>query len=323
MNSLHQKIIDISNPVIFYELLSPANHKKSSLDAYIDCSVDLLMSTPISIDAVNIPEVRDEDHNSTARTEIYIPKVDPGTFAKSLEEASYNHINVVINRGTVHASMEKQKKWLGTVLAHDINTLVLVGGSSSKIKYPGPSVLEMGHYIEKHYKEKIFCGGIAIQTRRCHEKEKDEPFRIYTKSLHGINFFTTQIIYDPISIKLFLRDYANVCAAYKSAPKRIVLSFAPVSTKKDLEFLRWLGVVIPKTMEQELFKADIGIGWRSIKIAAHILQDILFFMQEARIMVPLGINIEHITCHNFELSLQFINRLGKIYYDYMHVKSEG
>ncbi len=81
--------------------------------------------------------------------------------------------------------------------------------------------------------------------------------------------------------------------------------------------MRWLGVSIPQKIEQELFKADIGIGWRSIRMAVNILQELLVYMHEEQINVPLGLNIEHITRHNFELSLEFINRLGKIYLDYM------
>jgi len=324
MKNLRDKIFDYRNPVIFYELLLPANNEAANLDAYIECAIDLLTSTPIQIDAVNIPEIREEDHESSKRTQKYVPKMDPWVFAKMLEKASYNHIEVILNHCTVYEPWEVQKQWIkAAITQHNIGVLILVGGSSSKTQYPGPSVLETGHYLKTHYQQEFLFGGITIQTRRYHDQEKDEPFRLYTKSLHGLDFFTSQIIYEPISIKLLLRDYAQVCKEQGVAPKRIFLSFAPVSKRKDLEFLRWLGVAVPKAIEQELFKADIGIGWRSIKIAVNILQEILHFMSEENIQVPIGLNIEHITRHNFELSLELIERLGKLYHNYIRHISAG
>lgn len=318
MKNLRDKIFDYSHPVIFYELLLPVNNEAANLDAYIECAIDLLTSTPIMIDAVNIPEIREEEQGATQRTKLYIPKMDPWVFAKMLEKASYNHIEVILNHCTVYEPWEEQKKWIESALRqHKINALILVGGSSSQTQYPGPSVLEVGKYLQTQYKNEFLCGGITIQTRRYYDQEKDEPFRLYTKSLHGLDFFTSQIIYEPISIKLLLRDYAQVCEERGVAPKRIFLSFAPVTKRKDLEFLRWLGVAVPKTVEMELFKADIGIGWRSIKVAVNILQEILHFMHEENIKVPIGLNIEHITRHNFELSLELIERLGKLYHNFL------
>jgi 5,10-methylenetetrahydrofolate reductase len=318
MKNMRDKMFDYKHPVIFYELLPPEQHDTVNLDAYIECAVDLLTSTPIMIDAVNIPEIREEDHGVSTRSQNYIPKMDPRVFAKMLEKASYNHIEVILNHCTVYEPLKQQKLWLESISKqHQINLLILVGGNSSKSVYPGPSVVEMGKYIKNHYKNDILCGGITIPSRRYHDQVLDEPFRLYTKGLNGIDFFTTQVIYEPISIKLLLRDYWQICQEKDVQAKRIFLSFAPISTHKDLDFLRWLGVSIPKTVEHELFKANIGIGWRSTKVAVQIFQEILNFMIEEQIQVPLGINIEHITRHNFELSLEFIERLGSLYHHYM------
>ena len=314
--------MDYTHPVIFYELLPPNNTETISLDAYIDCAIDLLTTTEIMIDAVNIPEIREDDNNSTKRTQVYMPKMNPWVFANMLEKASYNHLEVILNHCTVYEPWAEQQRWLNTsTQQHNIRNVILVGGSSSQIQYPGPSVLEVGDYIQTHYQQEILCGGITLQTRRFHDQEKDEPFRLLTKSEHGLAFFTSQIIYEPISIKLLLRDYGHLCKERGVAPKRIFLSFAPISTLKDLEFLRWLGVSVPKAVEQELFKANIGIGWRSTKTAINILQEILNFMHKENLNVPLGLNIEHITRHNFELSLEFIERLGKLYKNYVSITS--
>jgi 5,10-methylenetetrahydrofolate reductase len=311
MKSLRHKILDSKQPVIFYELLPPTNNETANLDAYIDCAIDLLTSTAVVIDAVNIPDIRDEEQKSTQACP---PKLDPVVLAKMLVAAAYNRLEVVLNRCTVYEPMAEQLKWLDDArLKHEITNLILVGGASSEVTYPGPSVIEIGKHIQAQLSRELLIGGITIQTRRKHAHEKDEPFRLIAKSQCGFEYFTTQVIYEPVSIKLLLRDYWTLCQEHAVAPKRIFLSFAPISAPRDLEFLRWLGVSIPKTVEQELLKADIGIGWRSAKMATSILQEILHFMDEEKIKIPLGLNIEHITRHNFELSFQFIERLGKIY----------
>lgn len=316
MKTLRDKIMDASMPVIFYELLPPPGEKAANTDAYIDCAIDLLTSTPVNIDGVNIPEIRDESKDEQ-RTDEFVPKMDPRHFAERLEQA-YRNINVVLNHCTVYEDLEEQKAWLLKSSAHqNLGGVILVGGSSSKIQYVGPSVIEMLQYIRSHHARELFCGGITIQTRRAHDAIRDEPHRLLTKSLNGMEFFTSQIIYDPISIKFLLRDYAYACREEGIEPKRIFLSFAPVSSQKDLRFLRWLGVFIPKTVEDELFKAEIGIGWRSLKIATNNLLEILQFMNKEKIQVPLGLNIEHVSRHNFELSFEFVERLGEVYYNHV------
>ncbi|MDX1837229.1 hypothetical protein DIZ81_06755 [Legionella taurinensis] len=316
MKTLRDKIMEASQPVIFYELLPPTGEKAANTDAYIDCAIDLLTSTPVNIDGVNIPEIRDENKGEQ-RTDEFVPKMDPRHFAERLEQA-YRNINVVLNHCTVYEGWEEQKAWLEhSANQTNLRALILVGGSSSKIDYIGPSVIEMLQYIRTHYTKDLFCGGITIQTRRSHDAVRDEPHRLLAKSLNGMEFFTSQIIYDPISMKFLLRDYAYACREEGIEPKRIFLSFAPVSSHKDLHFLRWLGVFIPKTVEDELFKADIGIGWRSLKIATNNLLEILQFMHKEKIQVPLGLNIEHVSRHNFELSLEFVERLGDLYYSHV------
>ncbi|MFI4938678.1 MAG: hypothetical protein ACHQJ6_09285 [Candidatus Berkiellales bacterium] len=313
---LVEKLLDKTQPIIFYELLPPTDHAKpTSLEAYIECAMDLLIDSPVVIDAVNIPDVREEEINGDLDKDKFVPKIPSGYFAKMLEQGSYQHLEVILNHCTVYEPWPEQKKWLKSIHDLAIGSLILVGGSSSKIHYPGPSVIEMADYIQENYHD-ILLGGITIQSRRKSDPMQDEPFRIYTKSLHGLEYFTSQIVYDAVSVKLLLRDYANLCREKGVAPKRIILSFAPISTKKDLEFMRWLGVVVPPSVEEYLFKADMGIGWRSAKVATNLFQDILQFMRDSNIAIPIGLNIEHITRHNFEISIQFLERLGGLYYRY-------
>jgi len=307
--------ISISNcPVILYELIPPIEKIGSeNLIAYANCAVELLESSPVVIDGINIPEIRDEKKDSSIRAEAFFTKSDSREFAQQLQKSSRKHLEFVINHCTVYEEWSAQHGWLReTETSYGIKNLILVGGESSQIRYPGASVNELSLKIKESFPS-FFCGGITIPSRRSDDPQKDELNRLVDKGKNGLEYFTTQVIYEPFQIQQLLKDYDLFCKQTNIKPKRIFLSFAPISAKKDLQFLRWLGVVIPKAVEKMLFEADIGIGWRSMKISKVILQRILTFVLEKNIEVPLGLNIEHISRHNFELSREFISVLGPIY----------
>jgi 5,10-methylenetetrahydrofolate reductase len=209
-----------------------------------------------------------------------------------------------------------------------VENLVLVGGESSQIRYPGPSVLETATWITEYLNRgrwpydssrpaipptDFFLGGITIPTRRKPDPERDEPARLIQKSRRGIQFFTSQVLYEPFSMQRLLRDYAALCQAEGVPPCRVFLSFAPVSSPSDVQFLKWLGVEIPPDVEQELLKGWLGVAWRSIRVAERVLQDILDFVSAEHIAVPLGLNVEHITSRNFEVSAEMIARLVAVF----------
>lgn len=305
---MREKIITAHHPVILYEIIPPAEKAKpENAEAYAQCAVELLNSSPIIIDGINIPDIRDEKRDGISHHREFLTKSDAREFGKSIKMASERPLEIVINRCTVFDPLPVQHQWLKeTIEKYDIHNLVLVGGASSKERYCGPSVVELTEIIHQTY-ESFFCGAIFIPSRT------HEAMRLLEKTLRGTNFFTSQILYEPYLIKDVIKQYWQLCQKKQILPKRIFLSFAPVSSKKDLEFMHWLGVVFPEEVEKMLFEADIGIGWRSMKITKAVLQSILQFMHDENIDVPLGLNIEHISRHNFELSKEFIEELGTIY----------
>jgi len=99
---------------------------------------------------------------------------------------------------------------------------------------------------------------------------------------------------------------------------RIFLSFAPVSTRRDLEFLRWLGVDIPRDLDRFLIGSEQGGAAaaetcleRSINLAQRILMDV--FDNLPPDPPPIGLNIEHITRRNFAPAITMLDRLGNLY----------
>ena len=292
-------------PVVVYEILPP-REKDGTLDSYAEKISSLLSQT--HIDAINIPEVHDENERGE-RPVPNLERAEAREFGRLLQDRV--GIEAVVNRVTVHDELEIQKKWIKeTFYDYDIENIILVGGESSKIKYDGPSVNTTSEYISRDLNTgrfDFFCGGITIPSRSI------ESESLLRKGSNGIEFFTTQVLYDSTKINKMLKYYNNICKQNDVFPRRILLSFAPVSSYKNIEFLKWLGVEISSQTEKRLLDEDSDMTEKSLEIAREILNDVLSNNEKNNIKVPIGLNVEHIMSYNFQHSINMLQELSKIY----------
>ena len=292
-------------PVVVYEILPP-REKDGTLDSYAEKISSLLSQT--HIDAINIPEVHDENERGE-RPVPNLERAEAREFGRLLQDRV--GIEAIVNRVTVHDELEIQKKWIKeTFYDYDIENIILVGGESSKIKYNGPSVNTTSEYITRDLNTgrfDFFCGGISIPSRSI------ESESLLRKGSNGIEFFTTQVLYDSTKINKMLKYYDDICEENNVLPRRILLSFAPVSSNKNIEFLKWLGVEISSHTEKRLLDEDSDMTKKSLEIAREILNDVLSNNEKNNIKVPIGLNVEHIMSYNFQHSINMLQELSKIY----------
>ena len=133
--------------------------------------------------------------------------------------------------GVGSSRLEKEMEWLKKH-TNFIENLITVGGESRKIKYPGPSVNMALKAIKDNSKLNILCGGILSPAEK-------ESLNLIEKSTNGSEFFTTQVLYDSSKI-------IKMISHYKKDVMRILFQgdcycFAPVSSKRILISLKWLG----------------------------------------------------------------------------------
>jgi hypothetical protein len=126
-----------------------------------------------------------------------------------------------------------------------------------------------------------------------------------------MEFFTSQVMFDSNDLVWLIQRLNGVEA-------RIFISFAPVSHRRDLEFLRWLGADIPRDLDGFLLGSAQGATApaatcleRSIDLAQRILMDV--FDNLPPDPPPIGLNIEHINRRNFAPALAMLDRLGNLY----------
>ena len=60
---------------------------------------------------------------------------------------------------------------------------------------------------------------------------------------------------------------------------------------------------------------------RSMEIAVNVLQQTLNYLNENDIVVPIGLNVEHIMSYNFQASIEMLQELSRIYREFC-IKTE-
>ncbi len=305
---IRDKIKKPKRPVVAYEILPP-REKDGTLNSYAKTISSLLSQT--HIDAINIPEVREEEGRGI-RPVSNQNRGEPREFGRLLQDIV--GIEAIINRVVVHEPYESQIKWFKeTHKKYEIENMIIVGGESSKVKYIGPSVNKVLEAVSYRYNSNagdIFCGGIAIPSR------ENESKNLIKKSTHGSEFFTTQVLCDSKNIIKMLDRYQVRCDNLNTFPRRVLLSFAPVSSIKNIEFIKWLGVEIPKDTERYLMGRPGSMMERSLDIAVEVLNQILNHIIKKKLKVPIGLNVEHIMSYNFQSSIEMLQELSRIYREF-------
>jgi 5,10-methylenetetrahydrofolate reductase len=302
---LRNKILNSQLPVVVYEIIPP-RIVDGTIESYSEKISSLLSQT--HIDAINIPEIHAEESRGKRPVGDRV-RAEPREFGRLIQESV--GIEAIVNRVCVHGGFEQQEEWFRSTLDEfGIENFVIVGGESSEINYPGPNVIESAKMLREitlEDKTEIFLGGICLPSR------KNESERMLRKSQNGVEFFTTQVIYDSEDVSKMIGHYERACENSGVSPKRILLSFAPISTKKNLDFLKWLGVEIPEPTEKYIFEEPGEINNRSIEVSTKILDEIIQHINEHEIMVPIGLNIEHIMTYNFQHSVDLLQKMSMKY----------
>jgi 5,10-methylenetetrahydrofolate reductase len=289
--TLRDKILDPASPVIFFEQVPPAADKPDALETTL-AQVAKLRTLA---DAINVPEILDESRGGE-RTHRFVPRLEPRRLGARMRAELGTE--VVVNHIVVHD--REPLRWVReTVEQAQIQHVILVGGESSQLAYPGPSVREAAEQVRAAGLP-VCLGGITIPSRN------QEPERIRAKAAAGLEFFTSQMLFDANDIVWLIQRLNGLEA-------RVFLSFAPVSHPGDLKFLRWLGADLPADLDRYLLagsEAETCFA-RSLDLAQRILMDV--FDNLPPDPPPIGLNIEHINQRNYQAAGRMLEQLGALY----------
>ena len=118
------------------------------------------------------------------------------------------------------------------------------------------------------------------------------------KQKAGAEWFISQAVYDPEPTIRLLKDYAASCREQGIVPRKVILTFAPVSRPKTMNFIKWLGVRVPAETENQILTAEQPVE-ESVKLLCNMLTQIL--QECSGIGVPLGISCESVSIYKKEI----------------------
>jgi hypothetical protein len=200
---------------------------------------------------------------------------------------------VVIYRATAKYAEDQLREW---VESQDVaKRLTVFVGASSRDRQIA-TTLRKAQQIRSEANPDLLLGAVGIPER--HTRDGDEHRRLIAKQEAGCSFFVTQIVYDVNAAKNLVSDYAYECRARGLDPVPIVFTSSVCGSMKTLEFLRWLGVDVPRWVENDLRQAHDTLD-ASIEQAESILVDLMDFCR--RLGCPFGINIESVSIRRVEI----------------------
>lgn len=289
-------------PLLFEPVPPSARTTPARAEASTGELLRLLRSVP-RLDGVDVPELIDENHDGRP----YYRSGDTRAFARRLGEALERE--VVVNKVVAHLpSADAVRGWASESVARGVRHVVLVGGSSRYIPYPGPSVLEANRIAGPVVREAGGrLGNIAIPQRT------GEAHRMLAKTRSGCTFFTTQILFDSESALRMLREYDTLCRQAGLAPAAVVLSVAPLADEGDAEFVRWLGADIPESAERSILNAEEATaGTRSIERALAVYREVRAGAAAAGLGVAIGVNVEQISQRHLASAVEMLSAFAGI-----------
>ncbi len=249
-----------------------------------------------NINIVGIPEVIDETTRGT-RTLTYQPKIDNRIFSVKIKEF-FPKVNLLVYKVTPIISKDEFIHWLEeTVYKYNINQCVFVGGESSKKKYPGINPIKAIEYGRKY---NIKIAGITIFTRQ------NEPQRLLEKTIAGMEFFISQIVFELKNAHRVVEEYCNLCSKKGIQPRPIYISIAPLASLEDYKFIKWLGVEVPLETERYITEHSQEIESRTTRVLEGLINQLIEFNWKC------GINIEHVLYNNLQLASYLVYRVNKI-----------
>jgi hypothetical protein len=186
--------------------------------------------------------------------------------------------------------------------------LTVFVGAASSTSDSGHLSLKQAYDLKAQSNSSMLLGGVTIPER--HQAKGDEQQRVFQKMAQGCSFFVSQGVYDVNASKNFLSDYYYFGQENEQPLAPVLLTLTPCGSAKTLEFMKWLGISIPRWLENDLIHSQ-DILEKSIDFSEQSWLELKDFADEKNI--PIGCNIESVAIRKVEVdaSIELLNRIQK------------
>ena len=303
MDPLVLSLIDPSRPTFLLGEVPPMeNTSPGQAQAICTKFVDRARSMPV--DGYIIYDIQaEEDRSTEARPFPFRKLMDPSGYASLVSKTSGKPC--VVYKCIADAKFEE---WLTKCAeVHGHGAINIVGRATAATEnLVGPTMSEA---LAIAVKSKLKFGCVCIAERHTMDyaaqrgyKAPREHENMLRKQAAGAEWFISQAVYDAKPTINLLRDYNAACKERGLTPKKVVLTFTPVSRPKTLAFVKWLGVTVPSETEEAILSQEtpeLKVE-KSVDLLCGCLDAILDATKD--LDVPLGISVESVSIYKAEIN---------------------
>jgi hypothetical protein len=300
---LQERIASRQGEFLLFALTPPrSSTTPEGAQEIADVTVERL--EPLGLDGLILYDIDDEgDRNPEERPFPFLPTMDPADYLD--RHLGSWRAPVVVYRATSKYTETELRDWVGSQDASK-RMAVFVGAPSRERRVA--TTLRRAQQLRAEVAPDLLLGAVAIPER--HTRKGDEHLGLLAKQEAGCSYFVTQVVYDAGATKDLVSDYAYECRDRGLDPVPIVFTFSVCGSMKTLRFLRWLGVDVPRWIENDLRHADDTLDASLAQAEATALELIAFCRHLA---VPFGINVESVSIRKVEIeaSVRLAERLRR------------
>lgn len=288
--TLREAIVTGESEILLFALTPPRLSAPPEAVAEIaERTVERLARLPL--DGVVLYDIDDEsDRTEMERPFPFLPTLDPADYRTELARTG---LPTIVYRAVGKYAPADLERWAAAQDPARVLS-VLVGSASGATPMCTP--LPLARSLAAAAAPDLLIGGVAIPER--HTRRGDEHLRMLAKQAEGCRFFVTQVVYDVNAAKDLVSDYRYTCLEQGVDPVPVIFTFSVVGGLRTLEFLRWLGVDVPRWIANDLRHA------RDPLLASHAhslatARDLLAYCRD--VGVPVGLNVESVSTRRVEI----------------------
>lgn len=302
---LKQKILDRQAGILTYGITPPkADNPVEKIQEIAAKQMERINS--LAIDGLIIYDLQDEaERNREARPFPFLQTVDSICYAD--EYLTGLRLPKIIYRCVGKYSASELAQWIGSDRVQD-KFSVFVGASAARqrVNTTLPAAYQLCSQLNPH----LLLGGVLIPER--HSKYHDEHVRMIDKMQKGCRYFISQAVYNVETTKNVLSDYYYYCRQQEIDMVPVLINLTPCGSLKTLEFMKWLGINIPKWLENDLLHSH-DILDQSIALSKQIFAELLEFALLKGI--PLGCSVESVSTRKVEIeaSIQMVKDIQQLF----------
>jgi len=246
----------------------------------------------LPVDALVVYDIQDESlRTDAARPFPYSPCVDPTRYA--LEALHGVTVPKVVYRAVPALSEPALRQSLAAI--DEAGGSAVLVGAASRLQTAGLTLSD-GYQLAQRSFPGLPIGGVLIAER--HQRTQAEHERARSKVAAGCRYFVSQAVYSVAATKDLLSDMHYSFEAAQQPMPPVLITLSPCGSLKTLEFLRWLGITVPRWLENDL-RHSKDILRTSLDVCREVLADLHDFAAAKRI--PLGCNVESVSLSKVEI----------------------